>query len=62
MIVAIVNFTFPEPMSLEAATTAFQASAPSYQQIPGLATSHERPSSAASAARYLSTLRILTDS
>lgn len=40
MIVAIVNFTFPQPMSLEAAATAFESSAPSYQHVAGLRRKH----------------------
>lgn len=40
MIIAVVRFPLPQPLSSGAATEAFLASAPSYQAIPGLLRKH----------------------
>ncbi len=40
MIVAIVRFDLPKPLSLDEARHAFEASAPSYESIPGLVRKH----------------------
>ena len=40
MIVAIVNFVFPQPLSVDKAREAFEASAPGYQSVPGLRRKH----------------------
>lgn len=36
MIVAVVQFPLPEPVSLEEAARMFESSAPKYQRLPGL--------------------------
>ena len=36
MIVAVVRFPLDPPLSMADAAAAFEASAPSYQQVPGL--------------------------
>jgi Putative mono-oxygenase ydhR len=40
VIVAIVRFDLPNPLSLDEARHAFEASAPSYESIPGLLRKH----------------------
>ena len=40
MIVAIVRFALPHPISLEQARTTFEASAPNYRNVPGLQRKH----------------------
>jgi Putative mono-oxygenase ydhR len=40
MIVAVVRFTLPDPMTEAQARDAFTASAPTYQTIPGLRRKH----------------------
>jgi hypothetical protein len=40
MIVAVVNFTLPAPLSSEEAQAMFEASAPSYQNVDGLRRKH----------------------
>lgn len=40
MIVAIVQFRFPAPISVSDAEVAFGASAPAYQRVPGLIRKH----------------------
>jgi hypothetical protein len=40
MIVAIVRFSLPNPMSVEEARAAFEPGAPGYQSIPGLRRKH----------------------
>ena len=40
MIVAIVRFALPQPMSLEQARATFEASAPNYRNVPGLRRKH----------------------
>lgn len=40
MIVALVRFNLPTPMSLDAARAVFSASAPGYQNVPGLVRKH----------------------
>lgn len=40
MLIAIVNFKLPKPMSLEEATTAFEQTAPKYLALRGLVRKH----------------------
>jgi Putative mono-oxygenase ydhR len=40
MIVAIVNFTLPAPLTSDEARAMFEASAPSYQSVDGLRRKH----------------------
>jgi Putative mono-oxygenase ydhR len=40
MIVAVVRFSLPKPMTLEEATAVFESSAPSYQALDGLRRKH----------------------
>jgi Putative mono-oxygenase ydhR len=40
MIVAVVRFSLPTPMTVDEAAAVFEASAPSYQNIPGLHRKH----------------------
>ena len=40
MIVAVVRFHLDPPMTLDQAAKAFEASAPSYQSVPGLLRKH----------------------
>lgn len=40
MIVAVVNFALPTPISVADAEVAFGASAPAYQRVPGLIRKH----------------------
>ncbi len=40
MIVAVVRFPLDPPLSADQATKAFEASAPSYQNVPGLLRKH----------------------
>jgi Putative mono-oxygenase ydhR len=40
MIVAVVNFALPAPLSLEKGREVFEASAPSYETVPGLIRKH----------------------
>ena len=40
MIVAVVNFTLPAPLSTDEARAMFEASAPSYQNVDGLRRKH----------------------
>ncbi len=40
MIVAVVRFSLPAPMTVAEATATFEASAPGYQNIPGLRRKH----------------------
>jgi hypothetical protein len=40
MIVAVVNFALPAPLSLQKAQEVFEASAPSYEAVPGLLRKH----------------------
>jgi len=40
MIVAVVRFSLPAPMSVAQARATFEASAPSYQAVPGLRRKH----------------------
>jgi len=40
MIIAIVRFALPTPMSPAEATAVFEASAPAYQSVPGLRRKH----------------------
>lgn len=40
MIVAVVRFALPAPMTVAEATATFEASAPGYQHVPGLRRKH----------------------
>jgi hypothetical protein len=40
MIVAVVRFSLPKPMTLDEATIAFESSAPNYQAVDGLRRKH----------------------
>lgn len=40
MLIAIVNFKLPKPISLEEATTAFEQTAPKYLALSGLVRKH----------------------
>ena len=40
MIVAVVNFDLPAPLTTDEARALFEASAPSYQNVPGLLRKH----------------------
>lgn len=40
MIIAVVQFPLPAPLSIEAATESFLGSAPKFQSVPGLTRKH----------------------